>query len=409
MKVTKQVYIYFGSYFFNAVSSFLIVALLTKYLTPHDYGIINLYSSFLIFLMPFISGGILYPLSADFFKKKGEGYAKHFSEAQVIPLISVLLFSVICVAFCYPLASFLRVTPVWVCLMPVSVWFLFINETSMMLARNKSQPWTFAGFSVGKNLTEMGLTILLVIGMGLNWQGRLSSAALASFLFIFISGYFFYKWKVIENAIEWKNVRNILWVSFPFIFERLSVFVLGYSDKYFIDKFDLKGTAEVGLYGLAGQLASIMFIVIISMNSAYQPHLFRHLSEGHKKGFHKSTWLFLAACFLCMAGMFISFPIVYRYFIGAKFQGAFWYSYALTGGYFMWGIYNAFLAYLIYFSKNRQILYISLLGMIISLMLNFLLVPRFGAWGAAYASITTYSLMGLICFLFARKFLISKS
>ncbi len=396
MKVTRQVYIYFGSYFFNAVTSLLSVALLTKYLTPHDYGIINLYSSFLIFLMPFISGGILYPLSADFFKKKGDEYARHFSEAQAIPLVSLLIFSALCIAFCYPLSSFLRVTPLWVCLMPVSVWFLFINETSMMLARNKSQPWTFAGFSVGKNLTEMCLTIGLVIGMGLNWQGRLSSAVLASFLFIFVSGYFFYKWKVIVNKIDWKNVRNILWVSFPFIFERLSIFVLGYSDKYFIDKFDLKGTAEVGFYGLGGQIASIVQIVILSVTSAYNPAIFKWLSE---KKFQKAfklvkLYLFAIAAFILL--FIIGLPIVYKFFISVEFSKGKYYSTYLIVAYGFWAIYSAFLPYFLFYNEGKKVLLISIFGMVLSLSLNAILVPRIGATGALYTSVAVYFTMAIL-------------
>lgn len=405
MKVVRQVYIYFGSYFFNAAVSFLLVSLLTKYLTPHDYGIINLYSSFLILLMPFISGGILYPLSVEYFKRKdNDNFATHFTDAQVIPLISVCFFTIICVIAVHPLSHFLRVSPVWIYIMPISAWFVFINETSMMMARNKNKPWLFAGFSVGKNFTEMGITIGLVLGLAWSWEGRLSSAVLSSFLFLFLSAYFFFRWKLIGGNVNWKNVRSIFWISLPFVFERLSIFVLGYSDKYFIDKFDLNGTVEVGLYGLASQLASIMFLVMVSMNSAYQPHLFKQLAEGHKGKFHKSTWLYIAACAICGGGLFIAFPILFKYFIGAKFYGAISYAYILTGGYFMWGIYNAFLAYLIYLGKNRQILYISLIGMGSSLLMNALMVPRFGAEGAAITSIAIYSLMGLICFLYTRKY-----
>ena len=74
----------------------------------------------------------------------------------------------------------------------------------------------------------------------------------------------------------------------------------------------------------------------------------------------------------------------------------------------MWGIFNAFQAYLIYLEKSRVILYISLLGMASSLSLNFILVPRYGAEGAAIANIITYTVMAITCFLFVRKFFIVK-
>jgi O-antigen/teichoic acid export membrane protein len=408
MRLHKQVYIYFGSYFINAVLSFAALSLLTHYLTTYDYGVINLYSSFLIFLMPFISGGIIYPLSVEYFKRPRETYSSYFTNAQVIPLISLALFTILCIAFQHPLGRFLKVTPIWIWIMPATAWWIMINETAMMVTRNKNKPLQFAFFSVGKNFAEMLLTVGLVIGLRWAWQGRLLSAAAAPVLLGGISLYLFYRWRLVVKKIDWSAASRIFLFCLPFVFERLAVFVMGYSDKYFIDRFDLNGTKEVGLYGLGSQLATIIYLVVISMNSAYHPHLFKKLSEGFKGKIHKSTTWYIGACAVTVTGMFIAIPILFRFFIGPDFQDAKPYAYMLCSGYFMWAIFNAFQAYLIYLEKGRTILYISLFGMIASLSLNFVLVPKYGAEGAAIANIITYSVMAITCFLFVRKFFIVK-
>ena len=408
MRLHKQVYIYFSTYFVNAALSFATVSLLTHYLTTYDYGIINLYSSFLIFLMPFISGGILYPLSVEYFKRPRETYNNYFTNAQTIPLISLILFTILCIVFQYPLSRFLKVSPVWIWIMPATAWWIMINESAMMITRNKNKPFQFAFFSVGKNVGEILLTVGLVIGLHWAWQGRLLSAALAPVFLGVLSIYLFYRWRLVGKTINWSATRRIFLLCLPFVFERLAVFVLGYSDKYFIDRFDLNGTREVGLYALGSQLATIIYLVVISMNSAYQPHLFKKLSEGFKGKIHKTTIWYIGACAVTMAGMFIAIPFLFRFFIGTDFQDAKPYAYLLCSGYFMWGIYNSFQAYLIYLEKNRQILLISLLGMLTSLSLNIVMVPRFGAQGAAFASIITYSVMAITCFLLVRKYFLSK-
>lgn len=409
MKLHKQVYIYFGSYFINAVLSFATISLLTHYLTTYDYGIINLYSSFLAFLMPFISGGIIYPLSVEYFKKERDRYSDYFTNAQVIPLLSLVLFTLLCIAFQHWLGRFLKVSPIWIWIMPVTAWWIMINETAMMITRNNNRPFQFAFFSVGKNLAEIALTIGLVIGLHWAWQGRLLSAALAPVAVGIISVYLFYRWRLVAKKIDWSTTRHIFFLCLPFVFERMAVFVMGYSDKYFIDRFDLNGTSEVGLYGLGSQLATIIFLVVISMNSAYQPHLFKKLAEGFKGKIHKTTIWYIGACAVTVAAMFVALPVIFRFFIGSKFQEAKPYAYILCSGYFMWGIFNAFQAYLIYLQKSRVILYISILGMLVSLSLNFGLVPRFGAEGAAMANIITYSVMAIACYLLVRKYFILKA
>ncbi len=404
----KQLYIYFSTYFLNAALSFGTVVLLTHYLDKtYDYGIITLYSSFLIFLTPFISGGILYPLSVEYFKRKGESYSNYFTNAQVIPIISVFLFSLLCFIFQGALMRVLKVSAVWIWIMPVTAWFIMINETAMLITRNNNKPWQFAFFSVGKNLLEIGLTILLVVGMHWAWEGRLLSAAVAPALLGIISLYLFSRWKLIAKKIDWKVTRQIAWLCVPFVFERLTVFVLGYSDRYFIDRYDLNGTNEVGLYGLGSQFAMIIFLVVISLNSAYQPYLFKKMSEGFKGKVHKSTWWYISGCAATTVVLFIAIPILFKIFIGASYQAAKPYAYILCGGYFMWGIYNAFQTYLIYLSKSRVILLISAIGMVTSLVLNFILVPRMGAQGAAITSVIVYTLMAIVCFLFVNKHFIS--
>jgi O-antigen/teichoic acid export membrane protein len=409
MRLHKQIYIYFSSYFINAILSFVILSLLTHYLTTYDYGVINLYSSFLIFLMPFISGGILYPLSVEYFKRPRETYSAFFTDANAISLVSLTLFTILCIIFQHPLSRFLKVSEIWIWIMPATAWWIMINETAMMITRNNNKPFQFALFSVGKNLAEMAMTVVLVIGLHWAWQGRLLSATLAPVLTGIISIYLFFRWRLVATKIVWSNTRRIFLLSLPFVFERLSVFVLGYSDKYFIDRFDLNGTKEVGLYGLGSQLATVIFLVIVSMNSAYQPHLFKKLSDGFKGKIHKTTVWYIAACAVTVAGMFIAIPLLFRFFIGSRFQDAKPYAYILCSGYFMWGVYNAFLAYLIYLEKNRQILFISIIGMIASLSLNILMVTRYGAQGAAIASVITYSLMAITCYLLVRKYFLEKN
>jgi O-antigen/teichoic acid export membrane protein len=408
VKLHKQVIIYFSVTAVNAVLSFVITSLLTHQIEPGDYGRIYLYSSFLNFLTPFITVGILYPLSVEYFKRSHDSYSFYFSNAQVIPLISLAIFTVLCVALQNPLAHLLKVPNVWIWIMPLTVWWLMINETSQMITRSNNKPFQYAFFSVGKNIAEILLTILFVLALHWAWQGRLLSAAVAPMVLGTLSIYLFYRWKLIEKKIDWQLVQKIFLLSFPFIFERLSVFIMNSSDRYFIDHYDINGTSEVGLYGLGSQIGMIIFLVVLSMNSAYQPHLFKKLSEGLKNKIHKTTLLYIGACAITVTALLIGIPFLFRFFIDPKYLGAKKYAYMLCGGYFMWGVYNAFQVYLIYIHKKGLILAIAILGMLLSLSLNFFMVPKYGAEGAAFSSIITYSVMAITCFLLVRKFYILK-
>ncbi|MDP9230806.1 MAG: polysaccharide biosynthesis C-terminal domain-containing protein, partial [Bacteroidota bacterium] len=75
-----------------------------------------------------------------------------------------------------------------------------------------------------------------------------------------------------------------------------------------------------------------------------------------------------------------------------------------TIGLFFWAIYNVFIAFLLNLKKNKLIMFISILGMILSLLANFLNVRNFGALGAAYTSILVYFSMAAITIFFVHKY-----
>ena len=406
MKLQKQLVIYFGATAINAVLSFVITSLLTHEIEPQDYGRIYLYSSFLNLLTPFITAGILYPLSVEYFKKTHISYSVYFSNAQLIPLIGLVFFTLICVLLQNQLAHFLKVQTYWIWIMPLTVWWIMINETSQIITRNNNKPYLFAFFSVGKNVAEIMMTVLFVLMLHWSWQGRLLSAAAAPLLLGCISLYLFTRWNLIKRQVDWKLVKQIFLLSSPFIFERLSVFIMNSSGQYYIDNMVPGGTAEVGLFSLGNTIAQILFLVILSMNYAYQPYLFKKLSDGLKNRLHKTTGWYILACAATAGLLFIGIPILFRFFLGAEYAGAEKYAFLLCGGCFMWGVYNAFQVYLIYMHKKGLILVIAILGMILSLLLNYFLVKKYGTEGAAYSSIITYSVMAIACFLFVRKFFI---
>ena len=64
----KSLGIYTFTNFFGKGVAFLLLPYFTNVLTKSDIGLISLFSSAIIFLMPFISMGVLQSASTDYFK-----------------------------------------------------------------------------------------------------------------------------------------------------------------------------------------------------------------------------------------------------------------------------------------------------------------------------------------------------
>ncbi|MDP9230814.1 MAG: oligosaccharide flippase family protein [Bacteroidota bacterium] len=404
MKHFKPLSIYAFTIFINAAISFGTFSLLTHYLTEVDYGIINLYTSFSVFLTPFIAIGVPFILSVDYFKMNAEMYRRNFTNSLMIPVAACVLFTLLSLLLYPVMQEFIKVNFFFTITIPFVCLMIVLNEIALNLFRNKERPFLFAAFSISKNIFEIGLTILLVVGLGYKWQGRLGSSLLSLIIASVVIIFIIRQWKLYTATIDKKIIATILVAGLPFIPERLAIFVLGYSDRFFIDHYN--GIAEVGYYGVGAQLAVIITLSIVALNNTFYPQLYKALSpkEIEYKQVKKITGAFIGLSLLITVSVLVSIPFIFKYFIGPVFQPGMKYAVYLTVGLFFWAIYNVFIVFLLNLKKNKLIMYISLLGMILSLLANFLNIRNFGALGAAYTSILVYFSMAAITIFFVHKY-----
>lgn len=404
MKQFISLTIYGFTIFFNAAISFIVFSILTHHLTQEDYGIINLYSSSIFFLSPFIAIGAQYILGVDFFKMDESSFQNHFTNTVAIPITSCVLFTIIVLFEHSYVESFLHVNFLFVLLIPFVCLMTIFGDIILNLIRDKGKHRMFSIYSISKNLIEALLTILFVIVLSWKWQGRLLSSAIALVIMSLVALFFVSRWKLCSGKIQKSVIQKNFFVGLPFIPERLAIFILGYSDRFWINHY--KGTADVGLYGTGAQMAIIVNLGIITLSNVFYPTIYRSLSE-EKIDYNKLrkivfVYIGIAACISLV--VILVTPFFFKYFIGLRFQQGKQYAFFLTIGLFFWGIYTVFLAFLLNIKKNGLIMSISIFGMLLSLALNFFLIRKFGALGATYTSVLVYFAMAVITVYYVNKY-----
>jgi len=400
----KSFSVYAFTIFFNAAISFLTVSLLTHHLSEVDYGIINLYSSALIFLSPFIGVGVQFILGVDFFKMNEIEFRSHFTNAIVTPVVACILFSVIALVFHSYIESTLHVTLLFALLLPLACLVTIFSDVILTLMRDKGLHKLFSFYSIFKNLLEVGLTILLVIVIGLNWQGRIASNLITLGAVSVIVVIIIRRWHLFTGKFEKNDIGKSLYTGLPFVPERLAIFILGYSDRFFINHYS--GTGDVGYYSAGAQIAIIMNLSTLTLSNVFYPSIYRTLSGkliDYSK-VRKIVFVYLGISGIIAVLVILAIPYFFQYFIGPKFLQGEKYAILLTIGLFFWAVYNVFIAFLLNIRRNRVIMGISICGMIVSIVLNFFLVKNLGAIGATYTSIAAYFSMAGITIFFVHKY-----
>lgn len=384
---------------FTAGVSFATFSLLTRHLNEVDYGIINLYNSTSILLVAFISCGVQFVLNVDYFKLKKDQYRLRFSNSMVIPVAICLFLTLGFLVFNYPLQRLLKSNFFFTVILPFTCLLIMVNDIILGLIRNREKHFLFAGYSISKSLIEVSLAILFIVILGWNWEGRIAGSLITLVACCVFAFFVFRRWGFLTSDIRMDEIKPVFKYGLPFIPERLAVFFMFYSDRFFIDFYE--STADVGFYSAGAQIAIILNLICHSLNSTFYPFFYKRLAKDKPdyKGLRKGMLAFGGIATATTLVLILVTPLVFKYFVGSTFRPGQQYAIYLVIAFFFWAVYNMLLPFLLHNKKNKQIMSISIVGMFLSIGLNFINVRHFGALGATYTSIIVFAVMSLLALL----------
>ncbi|HPB44199.1 MAG: Polysaccharide biosynthesis protein [Candidatus Cloacimonetes bacterium ADurb.Bin117] len=176
------------------------------------------------------------------------------------------------------------------------------------------------------------------------------------------------------------------------------------------DQFMIKqmlNVSELGVYSIAVTLAELLFLVPISVSSALLGKLYNTSEPGVARSIMARTLklTFYICTALALVGIPLSLliPVIY----GQAYAGAVSSVMVLLGGAVFASLAKVGMQYFFTLGRPKVHLYTTLATLIVNVGLNFLLIPRWGIFGAAFASSISYLGYGifyLALFLGREKF-----
>ena len=163
---------------------------------------------------------------------------------------------------------------------------------------------------------------------------------------------------------------------------------------------------ELGIYSIGYTIGSIIMIIQDGFTKAWTPFFFKKLKENtseSKKQIVLFSYGFMILLVLCVIGLTLVTPLIFKYFINKDFSGGVIYVFWVALGYAFLGFYKIFTGYFFY-NKNTKVLgYISITNVSLNLALNYILINKFGALGAAYATALSFFVFFLIVAVIALR------
>jgi len=379
---------YFLSNILAAVLPFLLLPILTRYLSVSQYGEVAIFQTLLTGLLAFIGFSAQGAAAVKFYDKNlpQPEYSYFIGSCFLILAISAMCVVPLFMIFLSQLATWLSLGEGWILLsIPVAA-SSFIILMRMGQWQLKGSANIYGAFQVSQSVINIFLSLFFILILDWGGDGRILALSLTSVIFAIISVLLLYKDKALNIAWRPLYIKEICLFGVPLIPHSLGYFILGSVDRLVINS--KLGLGDVGIFVVAMQLVSIAGLFFDALNNAYIPWLYELLKRNQpeeKKLIVKFTY---AYAFILMCLVMLSFYIGpklliliagERYKSAAELVGWLMLGQAFNGMYLMVTNY-------VFFSKKTGLLSVSTISVgIVYIGLLYLLIPHLGLKGAAVA------------------------
>lgn len=397
-KLGKNTILLFIGNFASKLLSFFLVPLYTYYLTTSEYGISDLLSTTVSLLVPFltlVASEAVLRFTLD----------KEIDKAQILTISNVIT--------CCGFFLLLLISPLLQKVVPFSDYYHYflLDYIFMALATNLEQfvkglehIFTFVFCGVLQTLVSISLNILLLVVFNMGIKGYLiaiitSSAAVTIFITI--------KERIWRYWVKPFSISKRLWHEYilfclPLVPNSLSWWISDSSDKYILQLF--WGASLTGIYSVSYKIPSIISTISGIFTGAWQISAVDDFGSDESNKFISGVYDKYSSLFFASAPLIVLFTRPLAKFLFSKdFFNAWPYSVIL--------IYSAAFHSLAGFlgviyttaRKTRMIFVTTLLGAVGNIIMNFAFIPRWGAYGAAVATLISYILVWLVRLFDSRK------
>jgi O-antigen/teichoic acid export membrane protein len=195
--------------------------------------------------------------------------------------------------------------------------------------------------------------------------------------------------------------------SWPILVANLSFIVNENLDKIVLKKLLPIEIAdgEVGIYGAVCKIAIFLSIFITAFRLGAEPFFFSHAKQQNAKNTYATILkYFVIALTILFVGLIANIEIL-KHFIS---KSEYWVGLPavpyLLLGYVCLGIYMNLSIWYRLSDQTRFGLYISVIGAIITIVLNIILIPKFSYMGSAWVSMLAYFVMMVLSYVLGQKY-----
>jgi len=401
--------------------SFLLVRLYTGILPTTDYGEVSILFSWMVFFNVVLS----YGMETAFFRfYNSEKEKQNVIATSTISIFwSTIFFLFGALIFRNSLAAYANVEVQYI---TYSIWILALDALVIIpfsKLRANQRPMKYAAIKIGNVIVNLGLNIFFLV-----YLPQLAAANPNSFIdnlyvehseiaYIFIANLLASLLTLVVLSPNYLNLdrkfdkelwKKMMKYGLPILVGGIAFAVNEHFDKILLGYWLPENIAksEVGIYSACYKLGLFMVLFATAFRLGIEPFFFSHSSsENAPQTYAVITKYFVILGSLILLGVIVFADILKFLLIDNE---SYWQAMKVVPliilANFFLGIYNNLSVWYKLTDKTHIGAYISIVGAIVTLGLNYLLIPKYSYYGSAIATIAAYGSMMVISYILGNKY-----
>lgn len=375
----------------NAAIPFLLMPVLTRYLTPADYGMVSMFGVLVSFASAFVGLNADSAISRQYYDRDEVDIRRYISTCLLIFLCSSVVVFFAFYLLAEPLSRITSVPRQWLWAVVIVCAAQFLTRTVLVLWQVQVKPKAYGTFQIAQTLTNAGLSLLFVVVFGFAWQGRIAGQIITAVFFAIIAIYILYRDKWLPARIDKTYTNHIFKFGIPLIPHTLGAIIITMTDRLFIT--NMVGLESTGLYSVGYQIGMIIGILEDSFTKAYAPWLFQQLKledNDIKIKIVRWTYFYFISILCVSIALSLVAPWFLNFFVGEQFSGSAIFVLWIALGYAFDGMYKLVVGYVFFVSKTYILSIITAFTALLNIVLNYYFIKFNGAIGAAQATTISF-------------------
>lgn len=388
----------------SKIIGFLLLPLYTRWLGTSGFGLSDLISTYSNFLI-----GIITLCLADsifiFTKDKEEKEIKSFFSSGLI--FSAILFTLwffifyIYGFFCSDITiseTFSKYH--WLIFLMVLTTFIQNYTQQFVISLNKIKIYSVTGLILCICIFLYSCFLIPTLGVvGYVYATIFANLTTSVYSFVASKSYRY----IAPVEYSWKNIKLLLKYSIPLIPNAIMWWMVSALNRPLLEEH--LGLSQIGIYAVANRFPGIVTMVFSVFTVSWNISVFEEFNKPTYSSFYTKVFktVFYSLTILSLLLMIFA-PIIIKVFAAPEFHVAWKYMNILIIGSVFSCISSFIGTNFGVVKESKYFFYSSIWGAAVSVILNILLIPIWGLYGACFSVVCSYIAMVLSRFYYSKKY-----